>query len=375
MKTPRANRLHIGIYGRRNAGKSTLINMLTGQKAALVSDTPGTTADPVYKSMELSPIGPVVFIDTAGYDDEGDLGNLRVEKTEDTLTKADVAILVINGEEDPLDLLWARRIEELGIPLVRFKRGQSIEKLREDIVAALPENMVREKILGELIEDGGLALLVMPQDIQAPKGRLILPQVQTLRELLDKRCTAVVTTADGLERSLGLLKSPPELIITDSQCFEQVYKLKPAQSRLTSFSVLFAACKGDIKKFTNGALAIDDIIAKVKADKSFVPRILIAEACAHVPTGEDIGTVKIPAALRKAIPGQVEIINIRGNDFPKGEALLEYDLIIHCGACMFNRRHVLSRIGEACDRGIPITNYGIALAKLAGILDKIEIPS
>lgn len=405
--TPRANRLHIGIYGRRNAGKSSLINALTGQDIALVSPEAGTTTDPVFKAMELHPVGPVVFIDTAGFDDEGELGKLRVERTQAVLDKTDVAIVVVDGvAKGNLDeeKKWIEELAEKKTPIiiavnkldvfaesnvpemflsgikevlgdypviaVSAAKGSGLDELRKAIEEAIPEeyteDYLREKILGELIGEGDLALLVMPQDIQAPKGRLILPQVQTIRELLDRRCTTVATTADGFEKALTVLNKAPDLIITDSQCFDQVHKAKPSQSALTSFSVLFAAFKGDIEKFVSGASLIDEMTEK--------SRVLIAEACTHVPLNEDIGRVKIPNLLRKKFGSGIEITNICGNDFPDVEGLKEYDLIIHCGACMFNRRHVFSRIASAEAAGVPITNYGVVMAKMAGILDKIILP-
>ena len=403
--TPRANRLHIGIYGKRNSGKSSLINALTGQDIALVSNTPGTTADPVMKSMELHPVGPVVFIDTAGFDDEGKLGRLRVEKTKETLSKTDIVIMAIDdvtleSADFSMEKTWLEEIKKRDIPViiainkwenikgkiryedaekllreklgeypvvkVSAKDGTGIDSLRSALEKAVPEDFLRERILAGLIDEGGLALLVMPQDIQAPKGRLILPQVQTLRELLDSRCTAVTTTADGFERALGVLSRSPDLIITDSQCFKYVYDRKPEQSALTSFSVLFAAYKGDIEKFVKGASVLDNMTENSK--------VLIAEACTHVPLDEDIGRVKIPALLRKKFGEKIEIRNVCGNDFPGKQQLEDFDLIIHCGACMFNRKHVLSRIAQAEAAGVAITNYGITLAKLSGILDKIEIP-
>lgn len=403
--TPRANRLHIGIYGKRNSGKSSLINALTGQDIALVSNTPGTTADPVMKSMELHPVGPVVFIDTAGFDDEGKLGRLRVEKTKETLSKTDIVIMAIDdatleNADFSMEKMWLEEIKKRDIPViiainkwenikgkiryedvekllreklgeypvvkVSAKEGTGIDSLRSALEKAVPEDFLRERILAGLIDEGGLALLVMPQDIQAPKGRLILPQVQTLRELLDSRCTAVTTTADGFERALGVLSRSPDLIITDSQCFKYVYDRKPEQSALTSFSVLFAAYKGDIEKFIKGASVLDNMTENSK--------VLIAEACTHVPLDEDIGRVKIPALLRKKFGEKIEIRNVCGNDFPEKKQLEDFDLIIHCGACMFNRKHVLSRIAQAEAAGVAITNYGITLAKLSGLLDKIEIP-
>lgn len=402
--TPRADRLHIGLFGKRNSGKSSLINALTGQKLALVSDTPGTTADPVFKAMELHPIGPVVFIDTAGFDDEGDLGELRVQKTREILPRTDLALMVIDDESalarnldeerrwimdftekdipviavlskrerlrQPVPQVLAAIRAELGddIPVlsVSAEEGAGLDELRQKITKMAPEDFLRQQILCDMVVAGSLVLLVMPQDIQAPKGRLILPQVQTLRELLDRRCTAVACTADGIAGALAALRRAPDLIITDSQCFKQVYDAKPASSRLTSFSVLFAAYKGDIEEFVKGASQLDEMTEKSK--------VLIAEACTHVPLSEDIGREKIPNLLRKKFGPDIQITNVSGSDFPALDDLKEYDLVIHCGACMFNRRHVLSRIAEAQAAGVPITNYGIVLAKLSGILDKIDLP-
>ena len=433
--TPRANRIHIGLFGCRNAGKSSLINALTGQNLAIVSDTPGTTADPVFKSMELHPVGPVVFIDTAGFDDEGELGQLRVKKTAEIIDRTDLAIVVIDGTAaDPqpesdlnpssgssadLNQQWVRQLQDRKIPVItvinKWDRltepqrdavmqacsssagcsasnissanaasahasrpipvsavtGEGIEALRQAIADAVPEDAMRERILGDLAGSGDLALLVMPQDIQAPKGRLILPQVQTIRELLDRRCTVVSTTADGFSRALDALSRDPDLIITDSQCFGMVYEKKPAGTKLTSFSILLAAAKGDIHVFTEGAAAIEATASP--ADPELF-RVLIAEACTHVPLNEDIGTVKIPRLLNKIFGDRVRITNVRGNDFPSVSELKEYDLIIHCGACMFNRQHVMSRIASAREAGVPITNYGIFLAWANGILDKVVLP-
>lgn len=392
--TPRASRLHIGIFGKRNSGKSSLLNAMTGQTISLVSDRPGTTTDPVYKSMELHPIGPVVFIDTAGFDDEGELGELRVEKTKEVIEKTDVAIVVFDEDDFSKEKRWIQKLEAEGVPvipvigkadeiygqsalaaaikeelevepiLVSALRREGLDEIKEAIEKSIPEDFKREKILGSMVQEGDLVLLVMPQDIQAPKGRLILPQVQTIRELLDNRCTTVCTTADGFERTLRFLSGKPKLIITDSQCFRMVHDQKPQGSKLTSFSVLFAAYKGDIHTFADGAAAIDRLTS--------ASRVLIAEACTHAPLEEDIGRVKIPRLLKKQFGEGITIDLVAGNDFPSN--LHEYDLIIHCGACMFNRRHVLSRISAAQAAGVPITNYGITMAKLNGILNKIELP-
>ncbi|MDE5730877.1 MAG: [FeFe] hydrogenase H-cluster maturation GTPase HydF [Alistipes sp.] len=388
---PRAERLHIAIYGRRNSGKSSLVNALTGQCNAIVSDTPGTTTDPVLKAMEIPGLGPCVLIDTPGFDDEGPLGALRVEQSRKILDKTDLAILLLAGEE-PLDdeIEWLRTLDGRRIPtvVVRSKAdlgtagesapaadlpghrtlrlsattGEGIAALREELIRNLPEDYNRAEITAGLAAAGDLVLLLMPQDAQAPKGRLILPQVQTIRELLDKQCRVVCCTPEQLEGTLASLVAPPKLIITDSQVFAKAYALKPEASLLTSFSVLFARYKGDIDYFVAGAEAI----ARLREES----RVLIAEACTHAPLSEDIGRVKIPALLRKRVGPGLRIDIVGGTDFP--EDLTPYDLIIHCGACMFNRRHVLSRVERARTQGIPMTNYGVAIAALQGILDKIE---
>lgn len=390
--TPRANRLHIGIYGRRNAGKSSLINALTGQDIALVSPYAGTTTDPVFKAMELHPVGPVVFIDTAGFDDEGELGEMRVKRTQEVVEQTDIAIMVIDASSTcdmEYEKKWISELAQRKVPVivaynkcemssyvpgieadfvvkVSAATGAGIDELRSAIADSIPEDFMREKILGDLVDEGGLVLLVMPQDIQAPKGRLILPQVQTIRELLDRKCTAVSTTVDGIDRALSSLNCAPDLIITDSQCFKIVYEKKPAASALTSFSILFAAYKGDLNKFMAGASQLGEMTEK--------SRVLIAEACTHVPMSEDIGRVKIPNLLRKRFGEGLEIVNVCGNDFPKIEELAGFDLVIHCGACMFNRKHVMNRIAAAEAAGVPITNYGVVLAELTGILDKVKLP-
>lgn len=393
-ETPRANRPHIALFGRRNAGKSSLINALTGQEIALVSPVAGTTADPVYKSFELRGVGPVVFVDTAGLDDVGPLGELRAEKTRQAMEKADLAVLVLTGpakEELPwLEALRAKKIpvvavlnqcdtaqdlpalqaataQSLGgmdVLAVSAKTGQSIDQLRQALAQAIPADFWELSITGGLAQPGDLVLLVMPQDLQAPKGRLILPQVQTIRELLDKKCAVMSCTADCLETTLAALARPPKLIITDSQVFPAVWQAKPPESLLTSFSILFAGYKGDISAFWAGAQAIDRL-----TEDSVV---LVAEACAHAPTTEDIGREKLPRLLRQRVGQGLSFVFVRGNDFPKD--LSPYDLILHCGACMFNRRHVLGRIAQAQEQGVPICNYGVALAHLAGILDKVCHP-
>lgn len=393
-ETPRANRPHIALFGRRNAGKSSLINALTGQEIALVSPVAGTTADPVYKSFELRGVGPVVFVDTAGLDDVGPLGQLRAEKTRQAMEKADLALLVLTGVPEE-ELPWLTELREKKVPVVAVLNqcdrlgevtslqdaasqalggmpvlpvsaatGEGIPQLRQALAQALPDDFWDLTITGDLAQAGDLVLLVMPQDLQAPKGRLILPQVQTIRELLDKGCAVMSCTADVLQTTLDALARPPKLIITDSQVFPLVWQAKPPESLLTSFSILFAGYKGDIDVFWAGAKAIDQL-----TEDSVV---LVAEACAHAPTGEDIGRVKIPKLLRQRVGEGLSFQFVRGNDFPKD--LSPYDLVIHCGGCMFNRRHVLGRIAQAQDQGVPMCNYGVVLAHLAGILDKVCHP-
>lgn len=387
QETPAAQRLHIALYGRRNAGKSSLINALTGQQVALVSPVAGTTADPVKKAMELHPIGPVLFIDTAGYDDEGELGQLRVEATRDTLTRADVALLVIAGEPSQEDLQWAQQLKEQNTPFlvvqtkgdlaapaqlppdlaeravaVSAATGEGIEALRAALTALVPEDFGRQDLTRGLCSAGDVVLLVMPQDIQAPKGRLILPQVRTIRHLLDLKCTVVSTTADGLDGALAALSAPPKLIITDSQCFPLVAAKKPGESLLTSFSILMAADKGDIDAFAQGAKAIGTLTEH--------SRVLIAEGCTHAPLEEDIGRVKIPRLLRRRVGQGLQVDVVAGNDFPHD--LTGYDLVIHCGGCMFNRAYVLSRLAQAQRQGVPMTNYGVAIAYLTGILEQVS---
>ena len=391
--TPSANRVHIGLYGKRNSGKSSLINAITNQETALVSDFAGTTTDPVYKAMEIHGIGPCMLIDTAGFDDEGELGRLRVEKTRQALEKTDIAVLVFDGrpvteEKEWLSLLKQKKTPILAVVnkldllenpqayadtlkrdyglspvLVSTKTREGIDKVREELIRLLPEDYEQESITGHLVSQGDCVLLVMPQDIQAPKGRLILPQVQTIRDLLDHRCLVMSCTTDKLDEALSALKQPPKWIITDSQVFKTVYDKKPKESRLTSFSVLFANYKGDLSEFVQGAAAIESLTEHSK--------VLIAEACTHAPLSEDIGREKLPRMLRNKVGQGLAVDVVGGPAFP--EDLSGYDLIIHCGACMFNRRHVMSRINRATSQGVPITNYGVAIAKLSGILDKIDL--
>ena len=401
VHTPNANRLHIALFGKRNSGKSSLINALTGQDTALVSDTPGTTTDPVQKAMEIHGIGPCLFIDTPGFDDEGELGNRRIERTWKAVEKTDIALLLCaggssaeeTGEPDfTEELHWLEQLKAKNIPTILLinkadirkntaslairiketfgsqpipvsaKEKTGIELIRQAILEKLPEDFDQQSIAGNLVTEGDLVLLVMPQDIQAPKGRLILPQVQTMRELLDKKCLIMSCTTDKLRETLQALSRPPKLIITDSQVFKTVYEQKPEESRLTSFSVLFAGYKGDIRYYVKSASAIGSLTES--------SRVLIAEACTHAPLSEDIGRVKLPHLLRKRIGEKLSIDIVAGTDFPQD--LTPYSLVLHCGACMFNRKYVLNRIERARLQNVPMTNYGVAIAFLNGILNQIE---
>ena len=389
--TPSANRLHVALFGRRNSGKSSLINALTGQDTALVSDIPGTTTDTVSKTMEIQGIGPCLFIDTPGFDDEGELGEMRIIRTLKAIEQTDIALLLCEDEAHEEEKKWMKQLEEKNIPVILLlnkadirkdiastllriekdcgqkplvisaKERTGIKKIHQAILEKLPADFGQQTITGNLAKEGDLVLLVMPQDIQAPKGRLILPQVQTMRELLDKKCLVMSCTTDQIASTLQALSRPPKLIITDSQVFHTVYEQKPADSLLTSFSVLMAGYKGDIHYYIEGASAIDCLTPQ--------SRVLIAEACTHAPAPEDIGRVKLPRMLRKKIGEELQIDIVAGTDFP--EDLTPYHLIIHCGACMFNRKYVLNRIDNARKQQVPMTNYGVAIAHLNGILDKI----
>ena len=372
----KANRVHIGIFGDTNSGKSTLLNLLSGQSVSLVSEVRGTTTDPVYKPMEIQGVGASTLIDTAGFEDDSELGAQRMKRTSKVLDECDIYIYVERGEKNKrlLSALMARKKPlikvfngsqlgdasantELPEGYIAFDKDAVLEAIRE----AAKDVSGDRPLLEGLLSGGESVLLVMPQDIQAPKGRLILPQVQTMRALLDLGCSITSCKTEDMKRTLDLLKNPPALIITDSQVFAEVYALKPEESNITSFSILMARSKGDIEELVKGAAAIDALNEN--------SRVLISEACTHAPLEEDIGRVKIPALLRKKY-GNMCIDFSRGLDFPEE---LDYDLIIMCGSCMFNRAHVLSRIEKARAAGVPVTNYGVTISKLKGIIDKVEL--
>lgn len=390
----RSNRYHIAIFGRRNAGKSSLVNCIAGQDVSIVSDVAGTTTDTVWKNIELPGVGAAVIADTAGFDDAGELGSMRVDAARKVLARADVAILLLgeyDGDASP-EKEWLEQMREqqlavivvagkcdnkggaehvtawqsaLGGDVIPFSAvtGEGREVLLERIAQCYRQDDNLDDITHSLVSPGDVVVLVMPQDTSAPKGRLIQPQVQTLRNLLDKHCIPLCCVPEELPRLLQSLVAPPQLIITDSQVFPMVEKLTPPETKLTSFSVLMARHKGDIDAFRTGAKALLAL--------SPTARVLIAEACSHIPQNEDIGRVKLPRLLRSRLGDGLMIDVVGGNDFP--DDLAGYDIVIHCGACMFNRRTVLSRVRQAKAQGVPITNYGIAIAALNGILDRVVV--
>ncbi len=395
MKAPKSFRLHIGIFGRRNAGKSSILNALTGQETSIVSDVAGTTTDPVEKPMELLPLGPVLFIDTAGIDDTGTLGEKRVARTFSVFDRTDLGVLVstadafgdfeqeIIGEfknrEIPFIVvmnkadLFDLKVEVTGfLESEKIKyistsalQGEGIDELRQLLLQTAPGEFInRTTILADLVGPGEAAILVVPIDKEAPKGRLILPQVQSIRDLLDNDSFCMVVKERELREALSRLNRPPKLVVTDSQAFLKVAADTPPEIPMTSFSILFARFQGDLPRMVQGAMAIE----RLKAGD----RVLIAEACTHHPIGEDIGTVKIPRWLTQYVGGKLEINNIRGHDFPPD--LINYKIIIHCGACMWNRREMLSRIMKADRAGVPITNYGLTIAYSLGIFERALQP-
>lgn len=415
LTATRGRRLTVAIFGRVNAGKSSLMNLLTGRQQSIVSPVPGTTTDSVEKGMELPDIGPTLFIDTPGIADDTELGSLRRQSTEQSISRADVALLLFSGQETGEEVKLARRLAAADTPvipvvsradtfgdgggslanLVRERLSQAGAPARPVITVSSREDEAQGspgrdaifaalKAIGDevmqrsrlpltkgLCETGDTVLLVMPQDREAPVGRLILPQAETIRELLDKDVTVIAATAEGLPRSLAALKEPPKLIITDSQVFGLVRPLVPAGTMLTSFSILFAAQKGDLTYFLQSARQV--LLAEGGLPRG--AKIVIAEACAHVPVNEDIGRVKIPRLLEKKFGHDFTVEFVNGRDFP--ESLADCCLVIHCGACMFNRKLVMSRVALAKNgpRPVPMTNYGIAIAALTGILDDVAFPA
>ena len=385
----RSNRVHIAVFGRRNAGKSSLVNALAGQDVSIVSDVAGTTTDVVWKNIELPSIGAAVIGDTAGFDDDGELGTKRVEATRKVLSRIDLALLLLGGNSADcgLEREWIAMLGKSGVPFVAVlghcdennnaeEWGKALDcnvvafssvtkegkdTLLSAMATALQGNLDNDDVTYGLVSTGDVVVLVMPQDSQAPKGRLIQPQVQTLRNLLDKHAVPLCCASEELPLLLDSLKKAPSLIITDSQVFAQVEKLKPENTRLTSFSVLMARQKGDIAIFRQGAEVLKSLPCNA--------RILIAEACTHIPQNEDIGRVKLPRMLRNKFGEELSVTVVSGNDFP--DDLSSYDLVIHCGACMFTKRHVMARVRQAVAQNVPITNYGIAIATLTGIIDKV----
>lgn len=394
--TPRSERTHIAIFGRRNVGKSSLINALTGQDLAVVSHIGGTTTDPVFKAMEILPLGPVVLIDTPGLDDTGELGELRVRKTREIFNKTDLAIVVFDNIKDftQLEISLVQQLQERGIPAlgvvnksdamseagkqldkaeqaiglklhcVSASTGEGVIGLREAIAAAMPERLEKDSIAGDLIFPGDFVVLVVPIDSAAPKGRLILPQQQVIRDVLESGAVAIVTKESELKETLSGLGRKPRLVITDSQAFRKVAAETPADIQLTSFSILFARSKGNLKELLRGAKAVE----KLKDGD----RVLIAEACTHHQQADDIGRVKIPRWLGQTTGKQLQLEFSNGNSYP--ENLKDYALIIHCGGCMLNRRAMRFRIEQAADAGVPIVNYGVLIAYMHGILDRATAP-
>lgn len=393
-ETPRGSRLHIAIFGRRNAGKSSLINALTNQNIAIVSDVPGTTTDPVYKSMEILPIGPVVLIDTAGIDDVGELGRLRIEKAYNVLAKTDLMLLVIDpsntvgdyeegvirqakankvpviGVLNKIDLYPDFDLEEIRnrfqIPVIPVsaltKKG--IHELKMAMIKDAPKDWVSPTILGDLISPGDIVVLVVPIDLAAPKGRLILPQVQTIRDILDHDAMALVVKERELKAAVSNLNKKPRLVVTDSQAFLKVAADTPSDVLMTSFSILFARYKGDLLELVRGVKAIDSL--------SPGDKVLIAEACTHHRVEDDIGTVKIPRWLRQIVGGPLDFTWASGHELPNN--LSDYKLIIHCGACMINRKEMLHRLMTAQRSSVPIANYGVVIAYTLGILRRALEP-
>ena len=395
QKTPRGMRLHIGIFGRRNVGKSNILNSLTRQNISIVSDVAGTTTDPVEKAMELLPLGPVLFVDTAGVDDEGKLGKMRIEKTVKIFDRIDLALIVseqsgwgefeielfkeFKGRKIPVLAVLNKfdlsrisdenlqKITNFEVPYIMTsaQTGEGIDALKQKMIELAPDEFVNPPaIASDLVPAGELAILVVPIDLEAPKGRLILPQVQTIRDLLDNDSMVMVVKERELKEAIDRLKIPPAIVITDSQVFLKVSADVPKNIKLTSFSILFARLKGELNEFVRGTMAIENLKPNDK--------ILVCESCTHHPIGDDIGQVKIPRWLTQYVGGKLNFVHYSGHDFP--ENINEYNLIIHCGACMTNRREILSRIMKTRQVGVPITNYGLAIAYSLGIFERALEP-
>jgi len=382
--TPSSERIHIGIFGKRNAGKSSVMNALTGQSLAVVSDVKGTTTDPVSKAMELLPLGPVVMIDTPGIDDEGELGELRVQKSYQVLNRTDIALLVVDGTQgmSTEDERLLDRIREKEIPwIVVFNKsdlasralpkgknylavssttGENIEELKTLVACQIPDRSQGRRIVADLLEPSDFVVLVVPIDKAAPKGRLILPQQQTIRDTLEAGAVSIVVKENELKTTLETLGKKPRLVITDSQVFQRVAEETPEDIALTSFSILFARYKGELKPFVDGVKALESIQDEDK--------ILISEGCTHRRQCNDIGTVKLPMWIRRHTGKEPEFSFTSGMEFPAD--LSSYKLIVHCGGCMLNEREMRYRLGCACDAGVPITNYGILIAYMNGILER-----
>jgi [FeFe] hydrogenase H-cluster maturation GTPase HydF len=385
QSAPRGLRLHIGLFGRRNVGKSSLLNAFVGQTVSIVSEIAGTTTDPVEKPMELLPLGPILFIDTAGIDDLGSLGEMRIDRTRKVFERTDLGIIVTDGPWSEFERKIAEEMADRGIPYIvvfnkidlveprempegkitvvktSVKDGRGLDDLRRALLEYAPADFIENpSIASDLVGPGETAILVVPIDKEAPKGRLILPQVQTIRDLLDGDVCCLIVKERELRAAIENLKAPPKLIVTDSQAFLKVAADTPAPVLMTSFSILFARFKGDLIAQTQGAMAIE---ALKPGDK-----ILIAEACTHHPIGEDIGRIKIPRWLTQYVGGKLDFTTLPGREWP--DDLTPYKLVIHCGGCMWNRRQMLSRIHDCHKAGVPMTNYGLAIAYGLGIFER-----
>ena len=414
MRTPKGLRMNIGLFGRRNVGKSSVLNAITNQQVSIVSNVAGTTTDPVDKPMELLPLGPVLFVDTAGIDDDQEtIGALRTKRTQAVFNRCDVGVVVteagmwgpyeeelykqlssrnipciimfnkmdefaaqsgkmpVDGKDSEAALQEAaravlpKRLAEVTCVFMAAAKREGVLEFRQALLDAAPEEFINDpKIVGDIVPAGSTVVLVIPVDKEAPKGRIIMPQVQVLRDLLDSGCMGVTVRTSELPAALDALKQPPALVITDSQAFGEVATMVPESIPLTGFSVAFARFKGDLPTQALGALAIERLTEQSK--------VLVAESCTHHPIEEDIGTVKIPRLLRKRVGEGLTIHHVRGVDFP--ENLSEYDLVIHCGGCTFNRRAMLTRINACVQAGVPVTNYGVVLAYLNGIFERAIKP-